>query len=211
MITEAGIIGKIGLNSAGVGVSLNAIVARGVDFTRLPVHLALRVAIESSSRLEAVQTLEQVGVASACNIIIADITGGTGLECSSIDIVNIPMENGKVVHTNHFLFEHGSIQGQIQPPDSVFRLTRIQELIAAVERNCTSVGYSQIMQMLSDEENFPAAISRAETQESTQATLFSVTMDLKNKIAMVRLGRLAAFGESTVLSPCRDPRIIIRH
>jgi isopenicillin-N N-acyltransferase-like protein len=42
MITEAGLIGKIGLNSAGVGVCLNAIKAKGMDSTRIPCHLGLR-------------------------------------------------------------------------------------------------------------------------------------------------------------------------
>ena len=48
MVTEAGIIGKIGLNSAGVGVCLNAVQAYGMDPTRMPVHLGLRSVLESS-------------------------------------------------------------------------------------------------------------------------------------------------------------------
>jgi isopenicillin-N N-acyltransferase-like protein len=40
MVTEADVIGKIGINSAGVGVCLNAIRACGVDRTKLPIDLA---------------------------------------------------------------------------------------------------------------------------------------------------------------------------
>ncbi|KAH6719482.1 hypothetical protein BKA61DRAFT_731911 [Leptodontidium sp. MPI-SDFR-AT-0119] len=47
MITEAGIIGKIGLNSQGVGCTLNALKAKGVSFSSLPCHLALRTVMES--------------------------------------------------------------------------------------------------------------------------------------------------------------------
>ncbi|THY67822.1 AAT-domain-containing protein [Aureobasidium pullulans] len=36
MVTEAGLIGKIGLNSSGVGVCLNAIRAKGMDASRIP-------------------------------------------------------------------------------------------------------------------------------------------------------------------------------
>ena len=39
MVTEAGIIGKIGLNSAGVGVCLNAIRIPGLDKNRIPCTL----------------------------------------------------------------------------------------------------------------------------------------------------------------------------
>ena len=45
-VSEAGIIGKIGLNSYGIGTCLNAIRAPGVSFTRLPVHLALRAVLD---------------------------------------------------------------------------------------------------------------------------------------------------------------------
>ncbi|KMU75198.1 acyl-CoA [Coccidioides immitis RMSCC 3703] len=75
MITEAGIIGKIGLNSCGVGVTLNAIKCAGVDFNKIPCHLALRTVLNSSSRAEAVEKLEKLGVASACHILVADHTG----------------------------------------------------------------------------------------------------------------------------------------
>ena len=61
MITEAGIIGKIGLNDRGVGVTLNAIRAVGVRFDALPTHLALRAALEAESRKEAVEMLEAAG------------------------------------------------------------------------------------------------------------------------------------------------------
>lgn len=80
MVTEAGIIGKIGLNSMGVGVCLNAIRAKGMDYTRLPCHLGLRMVLESKSREEAVARLENYGIASACHMLIADPTGGVGVE-----------------------------------------------------------------------------------------------------------------------------------
>ena len=70
MITEAGIIGKIGLNSRGVGVCLNAIKASGVAIQRLPCHLALRTCLESTSTGEAVVALKKAGVASACHIMV---------------------------------------------------------------------------------------------------------------------------------------------
>ena len=107
MITEAGILGKIGLNSSGVGVTLNAIKARGVDFCKLPCHLALRTVLNSHSRISAVEKLASIGVASACHITVGDDTGGAGLECSHRDIVTIGMsDQGVCSHTNHFVRWH---------------------------------------------------------------------------------------------------------
>lgn len=70
MITEAGIIGKIGLNSRGVGVCLNAIRAQGVDFQKLPCHLALRTCLESTSTEEAVVAIKKAGVASSSHLLV---------------------------------------------------------------------------------------------------------------------------------------------
>ncbi|RAL64994.1 hypothetical protein DID88_001584 [Monilinia fructigena] len=61
MVTEAGIVGKIGFNSAGVGVCLNAIRARPTDTSKLPIHVALRICLESSSIEDAIATLEKLG------------------------------------------------------------------------------------------------------------------------------------------------------
>lgn len=55
IVTEAGIVGKIGL-SAGVGTTLNAIAALGVDPTRIPVHIALRKILDWAGE-EAVKHL----------------------------------------------------------------------------------------------------------------------------------------------------------
>ena len=133
MITEGGIIGKIGFNEKGVGCTLNAIKAKGVSFEKLPVHLALRTVLESNSREDAVKILEKAGVASSCHIIVADSTGGTGLECSSADVVQMPMtKDGVVTHTNHFVLPHHEsvIQNTEWLTDTWFRLKRIDELLA---------------------------------------------------------------------------------
>jgi isopenicillin-N N-acyltransferase-like protein len=106
MITEAGIIGKIGMNSAGVGICLNALKAQGCAFDKLPVHLALRAALDSTSCSTAATTLEKAAVAAAGHILIADAEGALGLECSSADIVRLEMEHGVVTHSNHFIAPH---------------------------------------------------------------------------------------------------------
>ena len=107
MVTEAGLIGKIGLNDRGVGACLNAIKARGVDEGRLPCHLALRLVLECGSRAEAERELGRWGVASACHFLVADGSGGVGLEFSSRDVQRLGMNGkGQVFHSNHYLVKH---------------------------------------------------------------------------------------------------------
>ncbi|KAI9839181.1 MAG: hypothetical protein M1819_003174 [Sarea resinae] len=201
MITEAGIIGKIGLNSAGVGVTLNAIKAHGVDYSRLPVHLALRTVLESSSVKEAMGRLKESGVASACHITVADCEGGLGLECSSADIVPLEMTDGKTTHTNHYLASHGDIQDIMYLPDTVFRLQRIRELVRDAEQSNAEPSTERISTLFKDEKNYPASICRAEANGSTEATLFNIVMDLKNKKATVAIGRPTQADETLLLNP----------
>ena len=199
MISEAGIIGKIGLNSAGVGVCLNAIRARGVDFDRLPVHLALRACLDSSSRTVAVTALEKSGVASSCHILVADAGGGIGLECSYKDVIELKMsDRGIVTHTNHFVEKHPGVEERIFWSDSLTRLRRINHLIQAYD---DSPSIEAVSMMLNDEHDFPVSICRAQTEKSTSATLFSVTMRLDERKAIVINGRPIDGGERLLLDP----------
>ncbi len=197
MISEAGIIGKIGLNSAGVGVCLNAIRAKGVDFGKLPCHLALRACLDSSSREEAVKTLQKAGVASAAHFTVADPSGGIGLECSYTDIVVLPMpSNGILTHTNHFIKEHPGVEEKPQWQDSLVRLPRIGKLMETAEPSLENVA-----SLLKNEEGLPTAICRDQTHDSTVATLFSIRMDLGKRIAEVTVGRPVQPEEHLKLAP----------
>lgn len=201
MITEAGIIGKIGMNSNGVGCTLNALKAKGVSFTKLPCHLALRTVMESQSREAAIATLEKAGVASACHILVADVTGGTGLECSSEDVVQIPMnKEGIVTHTNHCIVPHveGFVEEPDWLPDTRYRLRRINELLNAAKEEEPSEDV--VDKLLCDEvEGGGASICRFEGKDRL-ATLFSIAMDLKNKRAKISMGRPAAPREKLVFN-----------
>ena len=194
MITEAGIIGKIGFNSTGVGVCLNAIRARGVDFNRLPVHIALRSALECNSAEEAVKGLTETGAAASCHILVADAKEAMGLELSHCDTVQLPVRNGKFSHTNHWLVPHtgpdGPIKENIFLHDSQHRLNRLNSLLEQLGTKATTVeAIGTISSILEDEDNYPASINKAVSKQASVATLFSIVMDLRNKAAIVRVGR----------------------
>lgn len=199
-MTEAGIIGKVGLNAAGVGVTLNAIAAKGVDTTRLPCHLALRTVLESTSRADAEAKLTKSGIASSCHIQIADAsTGGIGLESTAYDTV-LMRQNlaGVITHSNHFVLKHSTECANKALPDSPGRLARIQELL---KESREEPSMAEVRELLKDERNYPTAICRAPTEKSSLATLFSVVMDLKDGFGMVKMGRPTEGGQEIVLRP----------
>lgn len=192
MMTEGGIVGKIGLNSEGVGVTLNAIRALGVSYDKMPVHLALRTVLNSNTRAAAADALRDSGVAAAAHIQIADKnTGAVGFECTSADIVELPMDSdGICTHSNHLIKEH-KVQDKMFLADSPLRLERIRELIKATEHPT----FESLAGLLKDEQNYPTAINRAQTEKSSIETLFSIVMDLTKGQAVVRMGRPTENGE----------------
>ncbi|KDQ52249.1 hypothetical protein JAAARDRAFT_184419 [Jaapia argillacea MUCL 33604] len=201
MMTEAGIIGKIGLNSSGVGVCLNAIRVKGMDPNRVPVHLALRLVLQSESAQEAVSKLEALGVASSAHMLIADPSGGIGLECTTLGFSKLPMDDqGRITHTNHLLADHGDrVVDTKFWEDSFPRIDRINELVSL--RDKVVATEEEVFGLFKDEDNYPFSICRAQEGGSKGATLFNIVMDLCAREAVVRVGRPVAVEETIVLTP----------
>ncbi|KAH7067783.1 peptidase C45 acyl-coenzyme A:6-aminopenicillanic acid acyl-transferas-like protein [Paraphoma chrysanthemicola] len=186
-VTEAGIIGKIGFNSSGVGTLLNAIKVKGVDATRLPVHFGLRMALESNSVEEAVHRLKSFGMASSAHILLADANTSVGLEFTKSTFAHCePDSHGRVVHTNHLLKEHKGQDDTVWLKDS---LSRVETMTQIAGKLGTEPNWEEVSRLFEDEENYPGSICRFQTKETGSATLFNIVMDLKAKKAVVRLGR----------------------
>ena len=146
--------------------------------------------------------LKEHGLASACHILVADAAGGTGLECSHRDVVELPMgEEGFVVHTNHFVKPHLGVDDPLQWIDSKPRLARVGELLRDIGRGKGEVEEG-IEKVLEDEQGWPTSICREVTEASSVETLFSVVMDLGRKRGRVRMGRPTKVGDEVVLEPC---------
>jgi isopenicillin-N N-acyltransferase-like protein len=186
MVTEAGIIGKIGLNSDGVGVCFNAIRANGVDKSRLPVHLGLRMALESKSAKLAAEMLESIGMASSAYIVVGDATTAIGLEFTSTTFLRVPVNNhGFLVHSNHMLLQHENIYEPKWLEDSYTRLQTMGRKILQTKE----LSRESFSGLFEDEYDFPCSISRAQEGASDCATLFNIAIDFKKGLAVVREGR----------------------
>lgn len=198
MVTEAGIIGKIGLNASGVGCCLNAIRARGLDSTRLPVHFALRAILESDSRVGALATLRKLGgVAGSAHILVADAEGAVGLEfAGGLERIGEigPDARGRVVHTNHLVLEHPGVEEPGWLPDSGERLERIGTLTDG-DFLAGEVDVKKVVELFKDEEGFPCSINRLQVKEGESQTLFTIVMDLGRREALVKVGRPTESGE----------------
>ncbi|KAG4030452.1 hypothetical protein MFRU_012g01860 [Monilinia fructicola] len=191
MVTEAGIVGKIGFNSAGVGVCLNAIRARPTDTSKLPIHVALRICLESSSVEDAIAILEELGgVASSQHILIADSEGPLAMELSPLGNCFLgPGNDGFVAHTNHFIqnklvIEPSWLKGS---PVRLERANKLaSELVSDVRNGLEiedKVGRVLRERIFSDTFNSPQAICCQEDPDrplqTRNSTLFNITMILE--------------------------------
>ncbi|EJD00494.1 acyl-CoA:6-aminopenicillanic-acid-acyltransferase [Fomitiporia mediterranea MF3/22] len=202
MVIEPGIVGKIGFNSSSVGVCLNAIRARSISTSLLPIHLLLRIALQCTSVDHAISEIERLGgPASSQHILIADSkSGGRGLEVSPLGSVCLPPDaNGVVVHTNHFL-ENRHVEEIPWNIGSETRLTRIRELVSQIlsdNPKCDSITPKLLRKRIfSDTQGAPQAICcyrpGTETDGRAISTLFNIVMQFapgKEPTAEVLLGR----------------------
>ena len=112
MITEPGIIGKIGMNSAGIGVCLN-ILTTGKPLDGLPIHVLLRAILDCRSIDEVERLLAAQAKGKASNIIVADNNGyGFNMEFCDQQQFRLEPQGGVLFHTNHYL------GGDINSPDN---------------------------------------------------------------------------------------------
>ncbi|KAK6361149.1 hypothetical protein TWF730_004893 [Orbilia blumenaviensis] len=183
MVTEAGIIGKIGYNSASVGVLLNALRAPPTDTTKLPVHVLLRLCLESRTAAEALSQIEKYGAASAQHILLADLSGAQCLELSPIKHHYIyPNSDNFLAHTNHPI-ENIAIMEPSQFPGSKERLERTYKLVETMSSK--NISTKQLREMIfADGENGNFGICAPEDMCKPKwfrtMTLFNIVTCLKD-------------------------------
>lgn len=195
-VTEAGIIGKIGFNAAGVGTCLNAIKVLGVDAANIPAHLGLRMVLESRSVDEAVRRLKSCGMASSAHILIADPESALGLEFTRSTFAECGPVGGRVVHGNHLVGVHPGEVDTIWLRDSLVRVETMRENAESLEKRGGEVEWRDVEGLFEDEKGLPYAICRkADGSAWGSTTLFNIVMELGARRAVVRVGRPVEGGE----------------
>lgn len=185
--TEAGIVGgKIGLNSAGLGLAINGLLSTSDDWSRgvMPFHVRCFEILRQRTFAEAVAVVAGQPRACSANFLIAQTPDqALDLEAAPDALGEIgPSAACSIVHTNHFL--NPSQLGIAEPdaerrPHSQNRLARIRELLDA--RAPVSVGDMEAI--LRDHDDYPDSLCRHENRvdppEEWLITVTSAIMDLE--------------------------------
>lgn len=201
MVTEGGIIGKIGCNSAGIAVCLNALITDKKS-DEVPIHLGLRAVLNSHSFHEAIARIKDGQMASAANFLIACDEGegkamAANVEVSpfGIDVMTDP--GGKVVHTNHIcsplLMKHLADLNEFKYDDSMIRKNRAEQLIQMALAAEEPIDEDTFKAWLCDEFNYPNSINHYPNEDAPEhrrsETVFSIIMNLSRRKTWLCVGK----------------------
>ncbi|MCH1625779.1 C45 family peptidase [Fredinandcohnia sp. SECRCQ15] len=201
MITEGGIIGKIGFNSAGIGVCLNALLTNRKS-NQIPIHLGLRSVLNSYTLHEAVAKINHGQMASAANFLVASHEGegqamAANIEVSPFGIDFSANPEGMVVHTNHIcsaaLKKHLTDMNEFIFEDSMIRKSRAEQLIYSKVRAKEMIDEQCFKAWLSDRFNYPNSINShvniGAPEHRQMETVFSIIMNLSKQEMLLCVGK----------------------
>jgi len=206
MLTEPGIIGKIGMNSRGIGVCLNILRCQRAERPAggLPIHLVLRMILNANSLDEARQVIGTQFIDTTSNILAGDRHG----TCFDVEFAGTEQhwsscQDEITLHTNHYCVEGTPLNDGFEDDlqSSFRRYERAQALTTATtgsldDPNIDDLDIDDLDRVLSDRSG-PLPINRvyesypqfpSSYKVGTVATLL---MDLKQQRFFVRRGPVA--------------------
>ncbi len=188
MMTEPGIIGKIGMNSCDLGVCLN-ILTLGKVLNGLPVHIVLRAILDSKSINQAESLLAQHSSGKASNIIVADASGnGFDVEFCGEKSYRMDPTDNMLIHTNHYLGDE--INSPTDPAffSSYARFGKAGDILSSAKQQ----NLETIFDLLSDDSDQSYPVYRSYiADESVQqlGTVSTIVMQLAQRSMHVRKGK----------------------
>lgn len=139
--TEAGGLARSGLNSAGIGLTANALECDR-DYRRgegVPLPFIRRKVLESAFLAEAVRTIFSTPKLGSNHMAVSHDTrhgGGEafGFECAPDETFWLAPDRGVYVHANHWICDAARAKvkdtGLQETPCSIYRDKRVRELLA---------------------------------------------------------------------------------
>lgn len=132
-LTEQGILSKIGVNSAGLGLHFNILGHRDDGPDGVPMHVLSAVVLAECATVdEALALIREAPIGSSSAFTMLDATQAASVEMSPAGVFPIPERDGSVQRTNHFqdATPLGGQKTELYEPDSSARLSLVRERIA---------------------------------------------------------------------------------
>ena len=191
-LTEHGILSKVGMNDAGVGIFLNILGHTADRADGVPVHLVgARVLAEAGTVAEAVSILQHAPVSTSSAITVLGGDGAVSVELSPLGAAVVTPRNGTLLHTNHFLDARLSVGEKrgVYDPDSQLRYAVLQERAArGVLPDCDGDLVDYLVSYPGDDAELCCVPSPGATLGQRWATLATITMDSSKRSMSVAPG-----------------------
>jgi isopenicillin-N N-acyltransferase-like protein len=195
-VTEYGILGKIGINSAGVGVLFN-ILRHETDGARsagVPVHLLARQVLDTATDANSALTTiagARVAASTAITVVAGTAAGKTAITAEvwpdGPDFV-LPNPQGLLLHTNHFLAPAGR-PGDTEPRTAPDTLIRYEVLQRSLHRHGEKITGAHVRTVLSSHTGGLCCHPRPESPPGERyATLATVELDFDACTVMATAG-----------------------
>lgn len=207
-LTEYGVVGKIGINRAGVGLLFN--ILHHADDGRgagLPVHVAARRVLDGArSAAQGLAMLRAIRSAASTAITLVD-DGGAAVtaEVWPGGVEAIEPTDGLLLHTNHFLAP-APAAGDLEPtsePDTLTRMAALRRRLGA-----RPVVREAVEAALCDHGEGPLSLcchpDPAEPAAGQYATLATVRLDFGRRALDVTAGNPCTHREAPLLARPRS-------
>ncbi|MDI2127115.1 C45 family autoproteolytic acyltransferase/hydolase [Yinghuangia seranimata] len=135
-LTENGILGKIGVNSAGLALHFNILGHTKDGVGGIPMHVLAAIVLgEAGSVAEAVELVRTAPVASSGSFALFDPTDAVLLDLSPVGVYEMRPHDGWLLRTNHFLTPAPAAHEKtwLYQPDSGERRDFVQARLAAAD------------------------------------------------------------------------------
>ena len=185
MLTEAGLLAKIGFNEAGIGLVTNFLLSDRRRFG-MPIHVTRRKILAARTLETAIAAITDVERAQSANYLLGAADGrAVDVEAWPEDTALLEPEHGLLTHANHFhgLSDDRTDLGLGIYPDSGRRDIRLRHLLS---ERAGSIDAAICQGCLADHADHPHSICRHVSENDPAAvqieTLGSVVIDLDERI-----------------------------
>jgi isopenicillin-N N-acyltransferase-like protein len=191
LLDEAGMIGRMGLNSAGVALATNTLISEQRQIG-VPYNILLRGILNQTTLADAVAAVVRPRRAIAANYLIADGEGQTlDLEASPVHVDRLAPDGGIITHGNHFNGPRLSGRDLTLErfPDSAYRDCRLRDRLAA---HSPQIAEEDMQEALKDAFGDPNAVCRhtdsSQDRLDQLETVASIIMDATEQRFLVTRG-----------------------
>lgn len=182
-LTEAGMLAKSGLNSAGLAVCANLLASdRDHAGVGVPYHCILRGVLQSRTMAEALRMSADTDRVSSGNVLIADCDGGAiDLELAPDDFGHLLPTDGVIVHANHFASDVAvKDMRKAKSALTLLRPTRARQVLADTTGGAP-IDLDSLATVFRDHYSYPNGICRhvdpRDDEDRQVASLFCIVMD----------------------------------